>query len=941
MTMLEGLSKPMRDALDAIRAGGNTTFKANAGTIKALIDRGLIEVAPVDQPQRWQLSPVGEMAYFSDEVMATYTTDNFEVGQDVEFLHWHTNGSPWRFEWEAGQVERITKAFLFVKYPDGEIKRHLPKRLRRKPMPTLSAIVADTLIEAAALQPTTERDFYAEMSGVVQEANLPAEMAATDHAQYEALAATDPYERFIIGDRAVRKADNAEIIISAVDGDYISGSGTRYCEKTVGMIRSGNGTYIKAKDYVHVPVTVTRAHRKHFMRPVNFESRPVVTLTDAVQSAGQSLGLSSTGFNAFDVPASVLLEARALMQPEPTDTSFEPYIPEPRTEGDRIIVTGFCSVCGCQYEESWPNTMNRERWWRWTNMISRCSVCFKNNCYECGKPLPATDEKRDVGYCADCAHTPTDTSFEPLSKEPRMVNDKLIAVTAFCKACGGQYDDVSFFEVDNPWKRSQLVDYCPICLQFTCMWCGKELPAPAIEPYCAACNAGPMRLHKAEDELPASVCAEFPLLATFLDGGEGAYHALWTWYMQQISIGLITYEGADPLQAKLYERVMRSASGLIHTRFEEEYFGLVVEVGTGRPEIDLLYHKLPISVETTVRDWLYTWGGFDYVAQMSDIRQVAREHAVYVDPIKPTLTAQEYREGQYGHRQRAGVCRVWYAHNRVNHLVEYVTSDNHVHLRGVETPIPATDTLDVEELEPVHVNDRVQRIDNALIGTVVGVSGGDIWVKPENGGEQPRWKRIHVDVIGGDPSDAPTDEYDRALNEAVLETMGGAQDAAPQPEDLIAYACAQIRLHLHGGVRVGLIESVTHVEDQYYRVVFTHFSNYVPDELFERVRFVYDAIRDGDPKTCAVTVDLAHPPFWRVRQSDEAREFQAVLDAAGIALEARFNAQNELLVYHPLEDVLERLCANVRKLAGVLAVDLGFNDNLCLALVKREAVRVG
>ena len=33
--------------------------------------------------------------------------------------------------------------------------------------------------------------------------------------------------------------------------------------------------------------------------------------------------------------------------------------------------------------------------------------------------------------------------------------------------------------------------------------------------------------------------------------------------------------------------------------------------------------------------------------------------------------------------------------------------------------------------------------------------------------------------------------------------------------------------------------------------------------------------------------------------------------------------------------------ANVRKLAGVLAVDLGFNDNLCLALVKREAVRVG
>lgn len=881
MTMLEGLSQPQRDALNAIRAGGETTFKPNASTIKALIDRGLIEVAPVDQPQRWLLSPVGEMMYFADEVMSQYTVANFEVGQDVEYLHWHFNSLPIRFEWEAGHVQRITKAFVFVKYPNGEIKQHMPKRLRRKPL--------------------TPREH--ELDAII------------------------------------------------VDGDF------HLLEPQQSVPALGDAQLQEIASVFAVPAVV-----------IGYAETP----------EGKSVPV-------YDE------------KPEAMDTSFEPYIPEPRTEGDRIIVTGFCSVCGCQYEESWPNTMNRERWWRWTNMISRCSVCFHNNCYECGKPLPATDEKRNVGYCADCMHKPTDTSFEPLVREPRMVNERLIAVTGFCKACGGQYDDLSFFEVDNPWKRSQLVDYCPICLQFTCMWCGKELPPPAIDPYCATCNAGPMRVHRAEDVLPASVCAEFSLLAMFLDGGEGAYHALWTWHMQQISIGLIAYEGADPLQAKLYERVMRSASSLIHTRFEEEYFGLVVEVGTGRPEVDLLYHKLPISVETTVRDWLYTWGGFDYVAQMTDIRQVAREHAVYVDPIKPTLTAAAYREGQYGHRQRAGVCRVWYAHNRVNHLVEYVTSDNHVHLRGVETPIPATDTLDVEELEPVHVNDRVQRIDNALIGTVVGVSGGDIWVKPENGDQQPRWKRIHVNVIGGDPSDAPTDEYDRALNEAVLETMVGAHEDAPPAwtpgilerariksgvhagvigqvtdiganargatykvftewynvgdledpntpmvdDDVVARNCAQIRRSLHGGMRVGLIESVTHVEDQYYRVVFTHFSNYVPDELFERVRFVYDAIRDGDPKTCAVTVDLAHPPFWRVRQSDEAHEFQAVLDAAGIALQARFNAQNELLVYHPLEDVLERLCANVRKLAGVLAVDLGFNDNPCLAQVKREAVRVG
>jgi hypothetical protein len=77
----------------------------------------------------------------------------------------------------------------------------------------------------------------------------------------------DLYEWFTVGDRAVRKSDNAEIVITDVDGDFISGTGTLYGEVEVGLIRHGNGTYSKAKEYAHTPATVTRVHRKHFCRP--------------------------------------------------------------------------------------------------------------------------------------------------------------------------------------------------------------------------------------------------------------------------------------------------------------------------------------------------------------------------------------------------------------------------------------------------------------------------------------------------------------------------------------------------------------------------------------------------------------------------------------------------------------------------------------------------
>jgi len=816
MTMLEGLTKPMRDALNAIRAGGESTMKANTNTIKALIDRGLIEVAAIEQPQRWLLSPVGEMVYFNDEVLSTYQTTSFAPGQDVQYLHWHTNGYPWRFEWEAGQVERITKAFVFVKYPNGEVKQHVPKRLRHKPMPTLSAVIAEALIEAAALQST--------------------------------------------------------------------------------------------------------------------------------------------------------------------DTSFEPYISEPRMVDDKLIaVTAICNICGCQYDSIHLKGLRNP--WLFANLNPRCPACL----------WPDIDDRiKKIRESEALSHD------EPLVVEPRMVNDKLIAVTGFCDVCGCQYDDIVPYEMprERLWRWTNLVSRCSVCFRNNCYECGKPLPATSDERsigYCDECNTRPLGSKKAAEQIPNIPTAahiDYPLLVTFLADGENAFHHLWAWYAGVISIALMDYERVSSEDAM--KRAMRSAAALLHLRFEEEYLRLVDAVGHNN-DADALFHVLPINAEMTVRTWMIEYGQFDYTAQLIDLRQTAREHAVYVDPIPTRLTPLEYREGQYSSRQRAGVCRVWWHAPSTRRFVEHVTQDSstgrwYVHAHKLEIPIPLIpdEYFTVEELTPARINDRVQRLDDGQLGTVVGVSGGDVWVKPEQGGEQPRWKRVHVDIIyPKDPTGDETDEYlsdeavpppwtpdilkrvrikaglhagiiaqvtdiganARGATYKVFSEWYNASDLEDPntpmtllSDEEIAHTCAKIRLHLHGGMRVGLIESVTHLLDQQYQVKFVHFTDYIPHAILERIEFLY-MVDDHDRSS--VLIGLDSPPLWRLSQSDEAREFQAVLDAAGIALQARFNAQNELIVFHPLEDVLERLCANVRKLAGVLAVDLGFNNNPCLAQVKLQKILEG
>lgn len=130
VTMLDALSSSMRAALDQIRADGATT--AVKGTVQALMSRGLIAKS-ADKPSAWALSPVGETAYFEHEVMRKQQASDFQIGQAVQRLVWLPGGYPWRFKWRAGRVLRLTKAFVFVIYPDDSVQRHVPRSLRHQP----------------------------------------------------------------------------------------------------------------------------------------------------------------------------------------------------------------------------------------------------------------------------------------------------------------------------------------------------------------------------------------------------------------------------------------------------------------------------------------------------------------------------------------------------------------------------------------------------------------------------------------------------------------------------------------------------------------------------------------------------------------------------------------------------------------------------------------
>lgn len=130
MTMLDVLTPPMRSALDQIRASGVPSASKN--TVQALMSRGLIAKSAA-KPSEWALSPVGETAYFEHGVMRKQQVSDFQIGQAVQRLVWLPGDYPWRFAWRAGKVLRLTKAFVFVIYPDGTVQRHKPNSLRHQP----------------------------------------------------------------------------------------------------------------------------------------------------------------------------------------------------------------------------------------------------------------------------------------------------------------------------------------------------------------------------------------------------------------------------------------------------------------------------------------------------------------------------------------------------------------------------------------------------------------------------------------------------------------------------------------------------------------------------------------------------------------------------------------------------------------------------------------
>lgn len=392
MPMYLSLSEPQQTAIRDI-AGGDVYAEQRQGTLKALVADGWIsgtqEGGRILPP--FALTPAGETMLFEYDVMRLHKAAEFKIGQAVQYLKWGASGESHAFEWVNATVTNVGMVMLTLDYEDGTRGQRRANSVRVKPaLAAASAPNADPGIlpsrPTAAFRPISKHsplrdqylslkadypdhlmffrlgDFYelfdADAETAARELDLVLTKRPTGNGKetvpmcgvpYHALdlyvervrkagyavavveqvsepngrglverrvertldalpildptapipaneienadephddigtgvdpepannlpdVQPDPYEWFTVGDRAVRKSDNAEIVITDVDGDFISGTGALYGEVEVGLIRSGNGTYIKAKDYAHTPVTVTRAHRKHFCRPLTGE----------------------------------------------------------------------------------------------------------------------------------------------------------------------------------------------------------------------------------------------------------------------------------------------------------------------------------------------------------------------------------------------------------------------------------------------------------------------------------------------------------------------------------------------------------------------------------------------------------------------------------------------------------------------------------------------
>lgn len=78
---------------------------------------------------------------------------------------------------------------------------------------------------------------------------------------------SEAYECFTVGDRAVRKADGAEFVVIATDGDFISGN-RWYTEEKFKLVTFDDHNRSVKEPYEVVRLeTIDRVHRKHFRRP--------------------------------------------------------------------------------------------------------------------------------------------------------------------------------------------------------------------------------------------------------------------------------------------------------------------------------------------------------------------------------------------------------------------------------------------------------------------------------------------------------------------------------------------------------------------------------------------------------------------------------------------------------------------------------------------------
>lgn len=134
MPMYLSLSDAQQQVIRDI-AGGDVYTEQRQGTLKALVADGWIsgtqEGGRILPP--FALTPAGETMLFEYDVMRLHKPSAFKIGQAVQYLKWGVNGESHAFEWVNATVTNVGMVMLTLDYEDGTSGQRRANSIRVKP----------------------------------------------------------------------------------------------------------------------------------------------------------------------------------------------------------------------------------------------------------------------------------------------------------------------------------------------------------------------------------------------------------------------------------------------------------------------------------------------------------------------------------------------------------------------------------------------------------------------------------------------------------------------------------------------------------------------------------------------------------------------------------------------------------------------------------------